>query len=191
MLDPSKHLRIEHEDDPERCNAIAGSHQCYYKQVPGSNFCDMHGGNTARQQLDQASLKMYRLALWQAEVGQFSGHANLKSLREEIGILRMLMQTKLNQCKDAQDLMLRSSSLSELAMKITKVVEACDRIDARVGKLIDRDQILQLGEEIIKLVSTVITEPDKLQIFAKQLVNLISNDPLVKRNDASAVSGTN
>lgn len=177
MNEPDKHERVEYPEHPDRCQAIAGgSHQCFYKKIPGSDYCGMHGGNVAIEKQKLAAQRMYNLAQWQVSVGKFASHSNIKSLREEIGILRILIEKKILSCKDDNDLMLRSSSLSELVMKVGKLVESCDRIDTRLGQTLDREQLLQLGGKIVELVSEFLNDPDKLNQFAQRLIGVMTDD---------------
>jgi hypothetical protein len=176
MNEPSKHERIEHPDDPERCQSMAGSQQCQYKKVQNSDYCIMHGGNVAYQKAQAASLKMYNLAQWEAAVGKFAESSHIKSLRSEIGILRVILERKLLSCKDDQDLLLRSSSLSDLVIKVGKLVEQCDRIDTRLGQTLDREQLLALGQKIVELVSQFLTDPEMLKAFAGKLVEVMTDD---------------
>lgn len=176
MLEPAKHERVEHLDSPDRCQGMAGSNQCQYKKVGDSDYCALHGGNISIQKAQQSAMKMYNLAQWESSVGKFASSSHIKSLRAEIGIIRVIIERKLVACKDDEDLLLRSSSISDLIMKAGKLVEQCDRIDFRLGQTLDREQLLQLGERIVELVSEFLTDPDALKAFAGRLVGVMTDD---------------
>ena len=73
-----------------RCETTVKFGQCPYTKVNGSNHCIMHGGQRALELRDKASIRNYRLVNWQKRVGEMTESSSIKSLREEVGILRVV-----------------------------------------------------------------------------------------------------
>src|SRR4051812_44358846 len=98
-MSDNKFERCE-ETDPNRCQGLiqkgTNGGQCYYKAVPGSQFCLMHGGGKQADENKRAGLKNYRLQQYGERVGDFANNPEIKNIREEIGILRMTLETLLN-----------------------------------------------------------------------------------------------
>lgn len=145
--------RIKYESDPRRCQAVTAQGQCINVSVPNGTRCIVHGGNKEMDSEKQKSMKNYRLSKWQAQVEQKAESDNIKSLREEIGILRMVLEERLNRCHDAQDLVLQSGPISDMIMKINKVVASCHRLEGSLGQLLDKQAILQFASIIIGIIS--------------------------------------
>lgn len=166
--------RVEDPDDPKRCQAIAGHSQCLNVQVEGSNYCLAHGGNRAVVEQKKESLRNYRLAKYQSRLDEFADSTQVKSLRDEIGVLRILVEERMNQCKDSNDLMMHSSVLSDLVARIEKLVSSCHRIEASLGALLDKTQAIQLGQEIVEIISRHVNDEDALDAISGEIILAIS-----------------
>jgi len=142
------------EDSPERCQAtIATRGQCMNARMEGSDYCPAHGGNRGNAKMKQAASDMYQLGRYQARVGDFANHGGIKSLRNEISILRMVLETRMKQCKDDHELMLHSQSISNMVGSIEKLVVSCQRIDLQLESMLDEAKAMQWISEIIDILS--------------------------------------
>ena len=112
---------MDGEDDPNRCQASTRNMQCTNKAVPGGKYCRCHGGNKEQESMTQESLRNYRLTKWHAKLGRHAESPGIKSLRDEIAILRMLLEERLNICEDANDLILQSHMISDLVVKVENI----------------------------------------------------------------------
>ena len=166
--------KITEDDDPQRCQGIIPSHgQCVNKAAEGSSFCLAHGGNRAPQSAEKVSLRNYRLGRFQASLQRHADSPAIKSLRDEIGILRILMEEKINRCTDVADLLLISGPLSDLVMKIDKVVTSCHKLENSMGQLIDQQAILQFANSVIGIVGSHIHDPDVLGTIGDEILTAI------------------
>lgn len=166
--------RVE-DDDPRRCQAVISSTgQCHNKAIDGSTFCAAHGGNKAVQAEEKKQLGMYRLKKYQARLKDFSEADKIKSLRDEIGMLRILIEERWNQCHSDLDLMLHSSVLSDLVMKVEKLVTSCNRLEGQLGTMLDKTQALQLGSEVVEIVARHVENEDTLCQIAEEIIESIN-----------------
>lgn len=145
--------------DPHRCQAMTRAQgQCTNKGVKLDDgyggFCRVHGGNKTQQAHEAKKARNYRLTKFQAQLERQSDSSAIKSLREEIGILRMLMEEKLNRCTDMAGLLLESQQISDLVLKIEKLVVSCHRLEGSMGQTLDKQAILQFASEIITIIGT-------------------------------------
>lgn len=162
-----------YEDDPNRCQGITGNGQCTLKALDGSKFCAAHGGNRALETKKKESLSTYRLTKWQVRLGEMSGHDRLKNLADEIGILRILMEELINKTDDKLGLIQYAPQIADLAMKICKLVEACTKLDRLLSQYISKNDAVQLGMEIVTIISNEIKEIEKLDIISGKIVEVI------------------
>ena len=175
----NKFIRVE-EDDPNRCQSVDDRGQCIYKAVEGGTCCLRHGGNRQQGSLQAAGLKNYRLTQWKAQADEQANSSGLKSLRDEIAILRVLMQERLNRCTDATELMLASGPLSDLVMKIERVVTSCNKLEKSMSMMLDKQALLQFAGEAVSIITeelAFLENPEPvLEMIADRLIQTLSGD---------------
>lgn len=170
------------DDNPDdRCDfIISNGQQCRNKIVPGATRCPLHGANKQIEKAKRESLNMYRLAKYQNRVDEFASHDKVKGLRDEIGILRMILEEKIVGADDVTELMLRSGPISDFVMKIEKLVSSCHRLEFQLGGLLDKTRIKQIANEMLNSVATRVGEilPDLPEEQQGLLLESIAGDIL-------------
>lgn len=161
-------VRVE-VDDPARCHAVTGKGQCFNKQVADSKFCPAHGANKAMEKAKKIRVKQYLLSKWNARAADLCDGENIKNLRGEVGILRMLLESKLNACSSEVELAVQSPALADLVLKVSKLVTNCHRLEAALGKVMDESQLMSIADAIIKIISEYVEDEETLQLIAKQI----------------------
>ncbi len=171
----SKFVKWDHTKHSigERCEGTISTGQCINCKEPNSNFCLNHGGNNQAIKKNGEVVRNYRLMRWQQRVGEMADNASIKSLREEVGILRVILEEMLNQCKDSMDLLLYSQRMSDLVMKIEKLVVSCDKLENRMGLLLGKDSILQLAATYIQIINTHVHDPIIVEQISQEMVQAI------------------
>lgn len=167
-------------DDPSRCQATGGTGQCPYRAVgtrangqaewEGSKYCPRHGGNKFAEAQRKESARLYLSAKWKEKIGNQAYHPKYKSLREEMGILRMTLETRLDFCQSAQDLLMYSGSITELVREIGKMAKVAHGIEKDMGHLLDKDQAEAWVMQLLQLIGNYVTDPDQLQKLAEDMV---------------------
>lgn len=163
-------------DDPAlRCDfTISTGAQCGNKAVPGVTRCPLHGANMQVKQAENRSIRMYRLAKFaQRKFEDKAGHDKLKTLHEEVALLKMLIEEKINACDDMTDLLLTSGPITEMVMKVQKLVESCDRLDHKAGNYLDRQKIQNLASGLMQVVADKINEFAEAQGLAPENVTAL------------------
>lgn len=169
----NKFERVE-AGSPEQCQGVFKHGQCPYKKIPGSDFCPMHGGATQVNALAKESKRMYQLAKWRDQHDAFVDSDQVKSLREEIGILRIVMQETLNICQTSADILMYSSKISDLAIKLEKLVSSCHRLEASTGVLLDKTAALHLASVIVKIIGEHVTDENVIDKISEDIVHAIA-----------------
>ena len=160
---------VKQHHPSERCEATIKNGQCPHLKQNGSNFCVFHGANNSVQNTNGEAVRNYRLARWQRRVGELADSAGINSLREEVGILRMILEETLNQCNDSMDLLLYSQKMSSLVMNIEKLVVSCDRLENRMGLLLDKASVLQLAQTYVQIINTYVQDPDTIELISLEM----------------------
>jgi len=103
-------------------------------------------------------MRMYRLAKWQSRINEFADHDKIKTLREEVALLRMILESKVNAATDTTDLLIMSGPVTEMVMKVQKLVESCDKLETKSGSLLDRQKVQNLASGLMNVVASKINE---------------------------------
>jgi len=171
------------QNDPEdsRCDFVLNNaSQCGNLAEPNCNRCALHGANKILQAQENRSLRLYKLAKWQARANEITDHDKLKSLREEIAILRILIEERIGQCNDSHDLLLMSGPLSDLIMKVEKVVSSCNKLENNLGDLLDKQKVKNLASLFMSVIVKRLEEYAQAHNLAKEevstLIEAIAND---------------
>lgn len=166
--------RVPYPEHPNRCQAIGRGEQCMMFAVEGGSNCNMHGGNKQLASIEAASLRNYNLTKFRAQLERHSNSDHIKSLRDEVGILRMMMETRLNKCHDEMDLMLQSGPIADLVLKIDRLVTSCHKLEGSMGELMDKTAVIQFANVIIGIIGEVLSEhPEELNIIAERILSTL------------------
>lgn len=160
-------------DAPNRCQGSYTHGQCPYTAVDGSKYCPMHGGHAALKAAEAQRKRLYNLAKWQDRIGEHADHPQAKSLREEIGILRILLEGVMGMCKDQNDLLMYSNKISDLTMKLEKLVSSCHRLEEKTGMLLDKHAALRIATQVVNIIGMHVEDPDVLESIGIQIAECI------------------
>jgi hypothetical protein len=169
-----KLVRCENLSDTDRCQSTGSQGQCPYKVVPGFQYCPRHAGVSIKAD-EKRRASQYRLQVWQQRMNEFAESEDVKSLRDEIGILRLLMEEMMIKCEDAATLMIWSSKISDLAMKIEKLVSSCHRLEAKMGMLLDKSAALRLAGQIVDIISHEVSDPDVVDRISNGIITALAS----------------
>lgn len=176
--------RCTEPDDPERCGGSAGQMgQCMMKRVPNSRFCPSHGGNKALLAAKEKSLFTYRSEKWQTRIGEVAGSENIKDVRQEAGVIRLLIEERLNQCQDANMLMIHAGPIGDLTTRLSKLVEQIGRYDKECGNTLDKAQIIAFAQKFVAIAAKYIDSDDARLAFSGEIMESINNPVAQCAND--------
>lgn len=159
--------RVE-EDSPLRCQATIPSRgQCINKRMDGSEYCPAHGGNRSANKKN----RMYMIERFQSRMDKMEDHSGFKSLTGEIAILRMMLEARLQKCKDDHDLMMHSQNISQLAVQIEKLVVSCNNLDMKLSRMLDANQALHWMSEIVDIISRYVQDEAVLDDISTDILD--------------------
>ncbi len=168
-------------DDPNRCQSLCKQGQCPNKGylLPDKTFakvCKMHGGGSIAVKVAKNLTKNYRLSKFKVELARHSNSDHIKSLRDEIGILRMIVEERINMCSDANDLILQSHQISDLVIKIEKVITSCHKLEGSLGQTLDKQAILQFASQVIGVIGDELEgQEEVLSNISDKILEIVGN----------------
>lgn len=169
----SKHKRIDGPDDPERCQASCAMGPCHFKRLPEFLYCPMHAGLAVSRKAKE-DLRNYRLNRIQTRVNEFADNSQLKSLREEIGLQRLLLENLMNKfVKDDDDLMMYSDKISNLISKIESLVVSCHKLEKSTGELLEKRAVINISVQLVEILSTEIKDAAIIERVSDKLMEII------------------
>jgi hypothetical protein len=172
----NKFARVDELDDPRRCQAVVRTKgQCLYVACEGSSYCPMHNGHFGAKRIEERTRHAYNLAQYQARVDDFADAPSVKSLRGEIGVTRMLLERIIISCTTDTQLLIYAGAIGNLVDKINKLVVSCDRLEARMGMLLDKAAMTVLAGQFIEIISRYVDDPEALEGISTELIAAITN----------------
>ena len=164
--------RVEAES-PDRCQAVDGKGQCIYKSVEGGTRCMRHGGNKQTEKIERESKELYQVDMYKARIAKNKTHSETKTLTNEIAILRMLLESKLNKCTTDMELMLASSSIGDLVLKIERVVSSCHKLEKSMGHHLDKSILLQFAGQIVEVISNNVDDKELVKRISDGILDIM------------------
>jgi len=160
--------------DPRRCEGLIPHGQCPNEKVTGMTMCHRHGGKKQEHYKKLEALNNYRLTKWHQRIEEKKESTDIKSLRDEIAILRMVLEERLERCTDAHDLILQSGPISDMVMKIERVVSSCHKLEGSMGYLMDKQAVLQFAQVVIQIVGDAVPDERILTIVADKILEAVA-----------------
>lgn len=165
--------RISGPDDPRRCQGTTSLGQCQQVALDGAHLCAMHGGKQVINKQAKESMNNYRLTQYRATIQEKAGSSSIKSLRDEIGILRLLIEERLNLCKTPAELILASGQIGDLVIKVEKLVTSCHRIEDSMGQLLDKSTLVQFADRVVQIIADNIKDSVIIEKVSNSIVDAL------------------
>lgn len=141
--------RVVDPADPLRCKGSAADGQCLNQAEPGSEFCKAHHGKDSG-----AAKRTYLLhkAKWRDRLAELSEHDNLKSLREEIAIVRMFLEERIGLIRNDNDLLSAFSAVQQATLTIERLTKTLHQMEQSLGSLLSKTTVMKLGQSISSII---------------------------------------
>lgn len=168
----NKFERVTEKFDPRRCKGSSANGPCPYVGSVGG-FCPMHSGGGLAWKISKENRRNYMLGQWQARVEQFADSTEVKSLREEIGIARLLLENMLTRYSTSDELFLGSGKIADLITRIEKLVATCHKLELANETLLDRHTVLKMAATIIEIIGEFVKDDNALDTIGNKIVEAI------------------
>lgn len=158
--DQNKYRRVA-DDAPDRCQAVTAHGQCRMGQIAGSKYCFVHGGARTLKSQEKEAKSNFLIAAYQRRLSEKTQTEKQVSLREEIALLRMLVEEQFNNIDTPTALIARSATISDLITRIERVVTSCHKLERSLGDLIDKPTLLLIVDNIVLAITEILKDlPD-------------------------------
>jgi hypothetical protein len=154
----------------EQCQTQTTRGQCTNAMMPGSEYCPAHGGNRGYTAMRKENRRLYEIGRYQDKISRMADHEGANSFREEIAVLRMMLETRLQGCQDDHDLMMHSQTISSLVMNIEKAVGSALKLETQLGKVLTEEQATAWTAEILEIIGNHVTDPATLEAMSDELL---------------------
>ena len=148
-----------------QCEHTTSTYQCPHEALEGDKFCEKHSRDPQAQPKRQYLLNK---AKYQQRYCDFADSTDLRTLRDEIAILRMVMQERLNMISNDSEMLASCGQIASLAITIERLVKSCHSLESRLGTLLAKPTLLGIANELV-------------QILLKELEGMPNYEQLVDR----------
>ncbi len=152
---------MEWIDNENKCAKENCSRPAYKSKYGESPYCARHGGNSIDINGRAKEKRNYYRTKWASRIGEKANSPNVKSLKEELGILRVVMEEKLSQCADTYELNLESPAIASLALQIERIVSSIHNIDLKMA--ITQENVTAIIDVIAVVLTDNIKDKDVLE----------------------------
>jgi len=170
----SRLVRVTSEHDPERCKAEISHGQCWYKTVPGAQYCALHKGDANLASIAKAKTDRYRIEIWQQRLDELSNSPRLKNLHDEIAIIRLLLENILQTCETTTDLIMHSQRIGDLVTKVEKLVVSCHSLEKQTSSMMDKTTAISFAGSIIDIITCYVTDPQILENISGDIMKSLA-----------------
>jgi hypothetical protein len=133
----------------------------------------MHAG--ADSYKNKSAVTGYQLAKWRARLDRLTDSNGVRSLRDEIGVLKMTLEALVNRCQDDNDLIMNQSAFGDLVARIEKVVLSCHRLEKTTGMMLDKTAALQIASNICNIIGEEVSDPDQIARITDKIITQVLN----------------
>lgn len=142
-------------DDPQRCQSVTRDGQCHYLSVEGSEHCDYHcGQKRGGNQLDQRKKDRYRIdrSDFRESYQQFNDDRGYLGLKDEISLLSVILQERINSIKNEADNMMAIGHINILTQRLESMKINLIKIQASLGLVLGKDELRILARNMAQIL---------------------------------------
>ena len=152
----------------DRCEATTSEGRCPNRKLGGSAYC-----KPCRNKKRNPEPRQYQLnnARFRQRQGEFGEHEALLSLRDEIALVKILIEERYNLIKNDSDLMVACGPLNTLFLTLERLVKSCNSLEKSLGNLLSKSALITFAGEVITIVADEISHLPEYE----ELVDRISD----------------
>lgn len=149
---------------------------CRLLVAPGSKYCPCHGGNKAAEAFRKKTVYDFKLNQYLNEQGsKASNFSEMKTLKGELVINRLLQQEILGMIKQEGDAFLYSDKLMNLSDRTQKLVEATLKIEKMMGELLSKEQLIVIAGQLAEAIYEIVSDPDEIEKLNKKFSEILES----------------
>ncbi len=176
--------RVNAEDDPRRCRESTRTGQCWNVANEGSDRCLA----CSKTDLVEADRRSYLLTdpRFQSRLAELAEADEIKCLRNEVAIARILIEERLNKIDSDQDLYTATGAINSLLLTVEKLVSRSHILEQNLGQLYHRSTVLQLMQAVVEVIDDEVRPlPGGVEVIDR-ITRRIYASALAARNEEHA-----
>jgi hypothetical protein len=138
--------------DPNRCQGASKGGQCLHLAEPGQPYCAVHGKRQLAK--DNPALRQYRLAnaTYRDRAAQLSDSNEISSLRDEIALARLLIETRFNSCRSDVEVLANIGAMNQQFLTLERLCKTFQQLQESSSMLLDKAAVQKLGQKIVEIL---------------------------------------
>ena len=170
--------------DPRRCQASIGTGQCMMVAVEGAAYCTIHGHGYKPPEKGKRQYFLTR-AEDRAKLAAFAEHDDIKSLRDEIALTRMVIEELWNSGNTPAERLNNYGRVNTHILTLEKLVKTCNLIEERLGTLLSKPTLLRIGQQICQVLVNQLSGLPGYEQMVDALIRDVIGVIEAARNDAT------
>lgn len=147
--------RVVDAHDPLRCGGVgtASGDQCWFRVMPGTKNCILHGGSAIQAILRRKAKKLYEITKYRAKLDRLEGEGLevASRLTEELAILRMSLEAMVAR-GDEVEFSQNSSRIALLVREIRETLKVDQGQRRALGDVLDKVALAKLCDAIVSVM---------------------------------------
>jgi len=158
-------------NSPTRCIHVGPTGQCTREAQEGSDYCERHA------RAEDIELKHYLLTepSLNAAARRQNGVEEIKNLREEIVLCRVLAERRLNMVESNADFLAAIGTINTLFTTLEKLVSSCHRLETSLGTLLSKDALLALAKKIVDVLASEVKDEVLVDKITEKILTLLDD----------------
>lgn len=154
----------------QRCQHSGPRGQCPQAAVDGSKFCSRHCNEADR-------LRGYRLSdtSLRARFDHFSDSESLETVRDEVILLRSLINERLDLAKTEADKVVAFQVIHPALSTLNKLVESLGKLERQTDAVLGKAALNDLCDEIAKILIEELCDMDGFEGIVDRIATRISD----------------
>lgn len=149
---------------------------CTYQTISAElKYCIYHNPYHNGQPKITTRHKRYNFIKAFARVAELSVDPEFKCLREEVSVLRILLETLVNQTVTPWDAQVNAPRLESLVEKISKTVTTCHKIETHTGQMLDKQSLSTFADKVISIIANHVKDSELLILIGKDIASAITS----------------
>lgn len=142
---------ITDPEDPRRCKGSTGKGQCERFAEPESEFCRRHcyGENTVGNEI--RTYKLHK-AKHRDRLKQLSEGDDVRALKDEIALSRILIEERFNAIDTDADLLSAFGPIQTALLTVERLVKSAHAIEQNLGNLLNKSTVFDIAGRISQII---------------------------------------
>ena len=158
--------------DPRRCQGINKNGQCAQLALDGEDFCRRHGRKSSAD-IEKARLRHYLLSnpVLQERMERQNGIEEVRSLREEIHLARVMVETRLDLIEEGNkgEMLAAFGPVNTYLQTIEKLTASAYKMEIQIGNLLTKASVFTLGQDIVIILAEELKDVDDYEAIIDRI----------------------